>query len=131
MIVKIKMITVKKVFLLLVTGSIMFAFSYNYFSLGWAGQPLFLIDKHKKAGVACKDCHKESSSQKQVPMAVCYQCHGEQIKLAERTQKVIPNPHNSHIDALMGDLKCELCHHVHKPSEDYCGKCHDYGFMVP
>jgi hypothetical protein len=28
-------------------------------------------------------------------------------------------------------LECEACHHLHRPSEDYCFQCHVFGFKVP
>jgi len=55
---------------------------------------------------------------------VCTKCHGDQAKVAEKTIKVIPNPHESHL----GNVKCGLCHHGHKQSEDYCSTCHDLGY---
>ena len=112
------------------TGMILFVFFCILFSLGWAGEPPLLEERHKRADVDCKDCHKESPPEKRVPTVVCYECHENQNKLSERTQKIKPNPHRSHVDVLMGDLKCELCHHVHKSSEDYCAKCHDFGYNI-
>lgn len=93
----------------------------------WAAQAVLLGDKHKDLGIQCDGCHKESPPQNKVPTAVCQGCHGDYKTLAERTQKVDPNPHKSH----EGDLECEMCHHSHKPSEDRCGSCHNYGFKVP
>ncbi|MGZ3512522.1 MAG: cytochrome c3 family protein [Thermodesulfobacteriota bacterium] len=89
--------------------------------------PSFLSDKHKVAGISCEGCHKEDPPKDQVPTPVCYGCHGDQAKLANRTQKVIPNPHESHL----GEVKCELCHHAHKPSKNYCSTCHEFNFEVP
>jgi hypothetical protein len=89
--------------------------------------PSFLADKHKSAGISCGGCHKENPPKGLVPTKVCTKCHGDQAKLAERTQKVVPNPHQSHLE----NVKCELCHHAHKPSENYCGNCHEFGYKVP
>ena len=80
----------------------------------------FLADRHAGKGLACSACHKESPPKEKVPMEVCTSCHGDYAKLAERTQKVEPNPHMSH----EGNLACESCHHGHKPPENHCQKCH-------
>ena len=93
----------------------------------WAAQAVLLGDKHKNFGIQCDGCHKESPPQNKVPTAVCQGCHGDYKTLAERTQKVEPNPHMSH----EGELECETCHHSHKPSEDHCDSCHNFGFKVP
>jgi hypothetical protein len=96
-----------------------------YFSFSFAGaEPSFLGDKHKVAGITCDGCHKENPPKERVSTAVCTKCHGDQAKVAQRTQKVIPNPHDSHLE----NVKCELCHHAHKRSEDYCITCHDFGY---
>ena len=105
-----------------------FLFNPFYSGLFIAGAaPLFLADKHKITGVACGGCHKENPPKNKVPTVICNECHGDQAKLANRTQKVIPNPHESHL----GEVECELCHHAHKPSEDYCGSCHEFSYKVP
>jgi hypothetical protein len=99
---------------------------YSSFSFLEAA-PSFLADKHKAAGISCEGCHKENPPKERVLAAVCTKCHGDQAKVAEQTQKVIPNPHESHL----GNVKCEFCHHAHKRSEDYCGTCHDFSYQVP
>ncbi len=100
-------------------------FTSFYFPFSFAGAaPPFLADKHKVAGIGCDGCHKENPPKEHVPTLVCNKCHGDQAKLAERTQKVIPNPHDSHL----GNVECGLCHHGHKQSEDYCSTCHDFGY---
>jgi len=100
---------------------------HTHFSFGKATHPSLLADKHNTAGIACEDCHKENSPKDQVPTAICIKCHGDQAKIAERTREIIPNPHDSHL----GNLKCEFCHHIHKPSENYCMSCHDFDYKVP
>ncbi len=93
-----------------------------------AAAPLLLADKHKKAGLDCESCHKENPPGKSVPAEICLGCHGgDYAKLAEQTKKVAPNPHDSHL----GNAKCELCHHGHKPSEYYCATCHILDSKVP
>ena len=93
----------------------------------WAAEAL-LVDRHKNAGVNCDGCHKENPPSKPAPTSVCTDCHGDYAKIAEKTQNVKPqNPHESHL----GDVECEKCHHLHKPSVNYCGSCHNFGFKVP
>ncbi len=94
-------------------------------------QGTLLGEKHKGKGVDCSGCHQESPPAKPVPSAACMKCHGDQAKLAQRTAKVTPNPHASpHLNP--GDqLVCEDCHHVHKPSENACNKCHEFKFKTP
>jgi hypothetical protein len=114
-------------FSILTIWAIMLAFFYNHSSFAWTTNPSFLADKHNVVGVTCEGCHKENPPKEQVPTVVCDKCHGDEEKLAERTKKVIPNPHKSHL----GNVKCELCHHAHKPPENYCGNCHEFGYKVP
>ena len=101
---------------------------FVYPSFARAAGPSSLADRHKKGGIECEACHKEKPPAKLVPMPVCLGCHGgEYEKLAEQTQKVAPNPHDSHL----GKAPCELCHHAHKPSEYYCANCHMLDSKVP
>jgi fumarate reductase flavoprotein subunit len=96
--------------------------------LAVAGQPL-LSEKHKTASLECNACHKENPPKVAAPMATCIACHGGTYeKLMEKTQAVKPhNPHQSH----EGEIECGECHRVHKPSVDYCERCHQFGFKVP
>jgi hypothetical protein len=100
---------------------------YHTSPFAWAQQSLLLGEKHKNAGVSCEGCHRDEAAKEQVSTAVCIGCHGDYPKIAELRAKSSPNPHESHL----GNLKCESCHHVHKLSEDYCGKCHLIEFKVP
>ena len=84
-------------------------------------------DKHKKAGIVCEECHRDGSPEGNVITDICFKCHIGYSKLAERTNKITPNPHESHL----GYLECVACHHIHKLSEDYCRECHKFGFKVP
>ena len=93
-----------------------------------AQQTPLLEEKHKNTGITCEACHKEKPPSQAVPTAVCLSCHGSYSELVEKTKDVKPrNPHESHL----GDLDCDNCHHVHKPSVNYCGECHTFGFKVP
>lgn len=116
-------------FSILVIWIVLFAsFFYVYSFLACAAEPPFLADKHKDAGLNCESCHKENPPSQLVPMSVCLGCHGgDYAKLAEQTKKMAQNPHASHL----GNANCEYCHHAHRPSENYCAKCHSFGFKLP
>jgi hypothetical protein len=86
-----------------------------------------LADKHKKAGIECNSCHKETPPKQAVKADVCTGCHGDYEKLAKSSEKVEPNPHDSH----EGNLDCGVCHHSHRESEFYCSRCHAFGLKVP
>ena len=88
----------------------------------YAAQKLLLADRHKGAGITCEGCHQEDPPQKRVPMGMCTGCHGDALKIAERTNKSDVNPHDSHV----GVVECDSCHHSHKPFENFCSKCHDF-----
>jgi hypothetical protein len=87
----------------------------------------FLADKHKAAGLACGDCHKETPPKQKVPSAVCQSCHGDYEKLADKTAKTVPNPHETHL----GELACDQCHHAHQESVSPCVECHPFFTSVP
>ena len=59
----------------------------------------------------------------------CLSCHGCRNDIAGRTDHLELNPHNSPHYGM--DLDCELCHHLHQKSEDYCAQCHDADHVVP
>ena len=87
-----------------------------------------LLQKHLGAGLNCAACHKETPPAATVKMEQCFTCHGNYDKLADKTDgKGAHNPHASH----NGDLPCESCHHVHKPSVNFCAQCHQFEFKVP
>ncbi len=111
-------------------GGLLLVFWINLFWLlpfSGAAQAPLLEEKHKKAGLNCDACHKENPPANSVPVEACLGCHGDYSKLAEQTGKAKPNPHDSH----EGPIACEKCHHNHKPSENYCASCHNFGFRVP
>lgn len=93
--------------------------------ISWAADQEFLADKHKAREITCEGCHKEAPP-KAFGMKTCLGCHGDYKTIAEKTQHVEPNPHASH----EGELECSACHHGHKPGEDYCAKCHTFGFKI-
>ena len=92
-----------------------------------AAQSPFLGDKHENMGVDCSGCHKEDPPKEKVPMAVCLGSHEDYPKVAAKTNKLDPNPHDSHL----GEIECEKCHHAHKASVNFCATCHLMDMKVP
>jgi hypothetical protein len=83
-----------------------------------------LADKHQAKGLECAACHKEEPPEKGSPNELCMTCHGNQQQIAEKTNRIIPNPHASpHLDR-GAPLACNECHHIHKPSKVSCNACH-------
>ncbi len=101
---------------------------------------------HQKAGIECKDCHDypvtaeissgvnflignyEVNSQGVLNKRVysdemCLDCHISQQHLADTTDYLFRNPHNSH----WGFMPCSNCHISHGEQIDYCSSCHDNG----
>ncbi len=84
---------------------------------------------HNLAGVACEDCHGPGEFSDPVPQDRCLDCHGSPQEVAESTAGLEPNPHDSlHYGP---DLDCDLCHHIHRESENFCNQCHEFDFVVP
>ncbi|MCB2190587.1 MAG: cytochrome c3 family protein [Deltaproteobacteria bacterium] len=86
---------------------------------------------HALEGVSCADCHG-GGDRYAVESGKCLECHesGEAVaKLTVPKDKVHNNPHESpHYGT---DLDCEMCHHAHAKSENYCSQCHDETRVVP
>lgn len=105
-----------------------------------------LDNLHLQAGVQCKECHdypvpaEISSGIKFVlgnytvdadgallPVKyeddMCLQCHISKEFVAESTDFLEKNPHNSH----NGMLSCKTCHVSHGDQIDFCSQCHDNG----
>lgn len=92
------------------------------------GPKVLLLQKHLDKSLNCASCHVEAPPAKAVAMAKCLTCHGTYDQLADKTDgKGAHNPHASH----QGDLSCDSCHNVHKPSVNYCAQCHQFEFKVP
>jgi hypothetical protein len=90
-----------------------------------------LADMHAKKNVNCQGCHKEEPPAKPVTTDTCFKCHGNPTKVVQRTEKLVPNPHTSPHES-PSDVKCESCHHMHKPSQNSCAQCHnEIIFKVP
>jgi len=85
---------------------------------------------HMLADVNCVKCHGKTKKPEALTMEQCVACHGSTAKLAEKTKDVKPtNPHTSpHYGT---DLDCNLCHHQHAKSENYCAQCHKFDFKTP
>lgn len=85
---------------------------------------------HLLAGVNCVKCHGKTKTPEALTMEQCVACHGSTAKLAEKTKDVKPtNPHTSpHYGT---ELDCNLCHHQHAKSENYCAQCHKFDFKTP
>ncbi len=86
----------------------------------------YLADLHKAAGMECDGCHREKPPKEAVATATCAGCHKEITKSAE-TKGGQPNPHRAH----MSYPDCKSCHHAHKPSENQCDNCHNFGYETP
>jgi len=74
-----------------------------------AAEGPFLADKHVAMGLNCGICHAEDPPKEKPQSTVCIGCHGDLKKMAERTAKLSPNPHE-------GEADCQACHHGHKAS---------------
>lgn len=84
---------------------------------------------HQLKGVGCTQCHGNTKKPTDVAFEKCIACH-DTTKLVETTGAVKPkNPHfSSHYGK---DADCNLCHHQHSKSENYCAQCHKFEFKVP
>ncbi|MBN1316257.1 MAG: cytochrome c3 family protein [Anaerolineales bacterium] len=105
-----------------------------------------LDNVHYQAGVQCKDCHDypvqaeiasgfnyvignyEINSQGEINKReytdeMCLDCHISQQYVADSTDFLFRNPHDSH----WGFMPCSECHISHGEQIDYCAACHDNG----
>ncbi len=88
----------------------------------FAADGQFLADRHVAKGVKCESCHKAGPNAAP-KKADCLACHGgTYAKLAEKTDKLEVNPHDSH----QGEIECSKCHKGHKPAVLECARCHDF-----
>jgi hypothetical protein len=101
---------------------------------------------HAQAGVQCKDCHdypvtaeissvvkfltgnytvdKTGALQgRKFADSMCMKCHISGQHVAQLTDFLPRNPHDSH----NGELACSTCHVSHGQQIDYCAGCHDNG----
>lgn len=91
-------------------------------SFAMATESVQLDEYHAGNGVACADCHGDTKERQPVPMVKCLECHDTE-ELAKTTSNVTPtNPHkNRHYST---EADCNLCHHQHRRSENFCLPCH-------
>jgi len=104
----------------------------------------FLDHQHEKSGIGCLECHQLTPQQEKQHVAkfnrkaypspleereyandLCFRCHGSYQDIIARTKEykekgLTRNPHESHY----GEIDCNLCHKMHRPSIDYCSQCH-------
>ena len=90
-------------------------------------QPVLLEQVHKSKSITCDKCHGTNAKPEPVAMETCLTCHGSYQKLADLSKGKSPNPHDSHV----GEIRCTLCHHIHKDSTLYCNTCHSFEKKVP
>ncbi|MFV0439015.1 MAG: cytochrome c3 family protein [Desulfopila sp.] len=85
---------------------------------------------HAGNDVSCADCHGDDNKREPVPMIQCLECHDTR-EVAEATAGLRPtNPHDNRHYSTEGD--CNLCHHQHRTSENFCLPCHGrFDFVVP
>lgn len=83
---------------------------------------------HLDNGLECADCHETDIPEKRANQRLCIDCHGGKTDDKEVKTLVDANGtkaesaiHTSHA----GQLRCTLCHAVHKQSTLYCNEgCH-------
>jgi hypothetical protein len=89
-----------------------------------------LFHAHLLSGLTCASCHADQKAPKPTEADVCMGCHDPE-KVSTTTAAMKPaNPHNSPHYGNKAD--CNLCHHQHEKSENYCAQCHsNFNFKVP
>ena len=113
---------------------LLFVISLGMILGGMAASSIYAAEnlgkKHAGMGITCAQCHGEVKKKQAVPMIICLNCHDTK-KLAEKTAQAKPNnPHQNRHYGTEGD--CNLCHHQHKKSENFCLPCHArFKFVVP
>ena len=89
-----------------------------------------LAHAHMLNGLSCGDCHDRGAPSGAFSgMKKCLSCHEGGKEVAARTGGKDPNPHDS--DHYGTDMDCEVCHHMHRQSENFCMQCHDFEWIVP
>ncbi|NLG69130.1 MAG: cytochrome c3 family protein [Firmicutes bacterium] len=82
---------------------------------------------HGLRGIPCTACHVEGVDSAPEGDGVCVDCHGSLDQITTGAAGDRPNPHDAHYQG----LECTFCHHMHRPSEDFCLQCHDFGYRIP
>ncbi len=88
-----------------------------------------LSHTHQFAGVTCKSCHVNPRKAEPAKSATCLTCHAGEVIFAATAEVKPTNPHGSPHYGKESD--CNLCHHQHGKSENYCAQCHKFEFKVP
>lgn len=86
-----------------------------------------LSHTHYLAGIKCTDCHGKNRTAEAITIEKCFSCHKSYETLITKTAKTKPNPHKGHY----GETNCDLCHHQHYKSENFCAQCHFFQYVVP
>ncbi len=84
-----------------------------------------LADRHVAKLGGCQGCHGEGMPKNgaAVTKGQCLACHGGSYeKLAEKTDNLEINPHDSHL----GTIECTKCHRGHQKPVLECARCHDF-----
>jgi hypothetical protein len=84
---------------------------------------------HQLRGMTCATCHADVKDPEAPKAAVCLGCHSGEAIFAATAQVKPSNPHGSPHYGKEAD--CNLCHHSHEKSENYCASCHKFDFKVP
>lgn len=86
---------------------------------------------HEKISLKCIHCHEGQGDEPMkftyVDDEKCYECHGDERKIAQRTSyknALFSNPHDSMHKNSNEKIHCNDCHHAHEPSENSCAECH-------
>lgn len=88
-----------------------------------------LAHLHQLNGTACRDCHDSKEAPQALTTQQCLACHGSYDEVAAGTAGSDPDPHNSPHYGKEQD--CDLCHHQHQASENFCSQCHEWKLTVP
>ena len=84
---------------------------------------------HIQKGVGCAGCHANPKAPEPVQAVTCMGCHDVEAVAAKSASVKPTNPHTSPHYGKKAD--CNLCHHQHEVSENYCSTCHKFEFKVP
>jgi len=88
-----------------------------------------LSGAHMLKGVGCAGCHADVKAPEPVQATTCIGCHNVDDVAAKSAAVKPTNPHTSPHYGKKSD--CNLCHHQHEASENYCLSCHNFQFKVP
>lgn len=94
----------------------------------FASDGTVLAERHAKMGVTCVQCHKTQTPKEgaKVKNESCFACHQSYEALAQKTARLDPNPHKTHL----GNVRCSDCHLGHEKSRLMCNDCHKFNLSV-